>query len=465
MLGIRGRAVSLRVLFQMATVGAYTGLVKLVGAAKVVFMARAFGVSDGLDAYLIAFLLPAFVCDTLAGSLNSALVPTFIQVRELEGPAAAFRLYRTVLAAGAGILVVAGMTLAAFAPWILRILASSFDPAKLALTCSLFWVMVPIVPLTAFAVTWRSMLNTEGTFAVPAVLPALTPLSSIVFLLRYGHAWGVYSLAAGTLVGAAIEVTVLAVFAVRHGFPVMPRWCGRSWALDQVAAQYGPVIGGVLLLGGAPLIDQAIAGMLASGSVAALNYGTRLSTMLVAVGPTAVATAVLPHFSQLTVTRDWVHVRHSLRSYAAVILAVTLPAIALLWIFSGPLVRLFFERGQFTGADTPLVMTVQRFSLLAIPPAMVMALVLRMISSMKANRLILRASALCAVLNLALDLLLTRWMGIAGITLSTALVQICGVTYLWFRLHRDLALQVDKESTRTGGRPDSPLPEEPIETR
>jgi len=449
----------------MATVGAYTGVVKIAGAAKVVFTARAFGMSDGLDAYLIAFLLPSVVCDTLAGSLTSALVPTFIEVRELEGREAAHRLCRSALAAGAGILSIAAVGLALFAPWILRLLASSFDPAKLALTRSLLWVMLPTVPLAAFTIIWRSMLNTDGRFAIPAVLPALTPLSSIFFLLRYGHTWGVYSLAAGTLVGAVIEVALLGAYVSFRGFPILPRWCGRNWALDQVAVQYGPVIGGILLLGGAPVIDQAIAGMLGSGSVAALNYGTRLSVVLMAVGPTAVATAILPHFSTLTVGKDWSRVRQSLSSYAAIILAITLPAVAILMFFSEPLIRLFFERGQFTGADTPLVTAVQRFSLLAIPPAMVMALVLRLISSMKANRMILHAAALYAVLNLALDLLLTRWMGIKGITLSSALVQMAGVTYLWFRLHREFASDVDKGSTRTGGRPDSPRPEEPIETR
>ncbi len=465
MMGIRRRGVSLRVLFQMATVGAYTGLVKVAGAAKVVFTARAFGMSDGLDAYLIAFLLPSFFADILAGSLNSALVPTFIQVRELEGTAAAHRLYRTVLAAGAGILTAAALVLAALAPWILRVLASSFDPEKFALTCSLFWVMLPLVPITAFIVTWRSMLNTDGHFAIPAILPVFTPFTSILFLLRFGHTWGVYSLAVGTLVGASLEVTVLGLYVARHGFPVIPRWFGRTWALDQVAAQYAPVIGGVLLLGGAPLIDQGIAGMLGSGGVAALNFGTRFSTVLVAVGPSAVATAILPHFSKLTASNDWTHLRQSLRSYAALIVGVTLPAIAVLWIYSPTLVRLFFERGQFTGSDTPLVTQVQRFSLLAIAPSMVMALVLRLISSMKANRLILRASAICASLNLLLDLLLTRWMGIAGIPLATAFVQICGVTYLWFRLHRALDDQADKASIRTSGRPDSPRPEEPLETR
>ena len=131
-----------------------------------------------------------------------------------------------------------------------------------------------------------------------------------------------YSLAAGTVVGAAIEVTVLALCVIRLGFPVLPRWCGRSWALEQVAAQYGPVIGGVLLLGGAPLIDQGIAGMLAAGSVAALNYGTRLSTVLVAIGPVGGRHRdPSSHFSKLTVSRDWKHVRQSLRSYAAIILS------------------------------------------------------------------------------------------------------------------------------------------------
>jgi len=437
MLGIRSRAVSWRVFLQMATVGASTGVVKIVSAAKVVLTARAFGMSDGLDAYLIAFLVPSFVCDTLAGALNSALVPTFIEVRERQGREAANRLYQSALAGGLGILMSAAVLLACSAPLVLHLLASSFDPVKLALTCSLFWVMALTMPLAAFSVVWRSMLNVDGRFAIPAMLPALSPLFSLTFLLLYGREWGVYSLAAGTMAGAAAETMLLGCFVFRRGYPILPRWFGRSRALDQVAVQYGPLIGGILLLGGAPLIDQAIAGMLGSGSVAALNYGTRLSVVLIAVGPTAVATAILPHFSQLSVSQGWDHVRQSLRSYAAIIVAITIPAVGALMIFSQPLIRLFFERGSFTSSDTSLVAGVQSYSLLAIPPAMVMALVLRLISSMKANRLILSASALYAALNFALDLLLTRWMGIKGITLSTAIVQFAVVTYLWRRLDRE----------------------------
>lgn len=427
---LRARAVPWRVLFQMVTVGASTGLVKVGAAAKVVVTARAFGTSDGLDAYLMAFLLPAFVCDTLAGSLTPALVPTFIEVRELEGRDAANRLYRTVLAGGVGVLALAAVVVGVFAPWIFRLLAWSFDPAKIALTCKLFWVMLPLVPLSALSTAWRSILNTDGRFALPAFLPVLTPLACIAFLLELGRTWGVYSLAAGTLVGGVLEVGLLSVIMLHRGFPVLPRWCGSSGALDQVMAQYGPVVAAVLLLGGSPLIDQSIAAMTGSGGVAALNFGTRFSTVLIAVGPAAVATAILPHFSRLNVTADWAHIRHSLRTYAAIILAVSIPVVAILIVFSEPLVRLFFQRGQFTGSATDLVTRVQRFALLQIPTAMVMALALRLVSSMNANRMLLRVAAFYAVFNVSLDLVLVRFLGIAGITLSTAIVQFAALLYL-----------------------------------
>ncbi len=70
-----GRAVSKRVLFQMAIIGFCTGLVKIAGAAKVVFSARAFGVGDAADAYFIAFLVVSFFGDTLAGRSTAGTGP------------------------------------------------------------------------------------------------------------------------------------------------------------------------------------------------------------------------------------------------------------------------------------------------------------------------------------------------------------------------------------------------------
>src|SRR5258706_2967285 len=336
------RGVSGRVLFHMATVGVCTGVVKIASLAKVVLTARAFGMSDVQDAYLIAFLLPSFVSDTLSGSLGSALVPTFIELRSKQGRAAAINLYSSVLAGAVGLLTMVALLLAELSLWAIRRLASSSDAPKLALTVSLFLVMLPIVPLRALAMTWRAILNSEDRFVVAAGAAIVTPLISIFFLLKFGHTWGVYSLAVGTLLGSFLETVILAVAIARRGFPVWPRWSGRTDALNQVLGQYAPLVAGALLLGGAPLIDQAIAATLGSGSVAALQYGTRLSAVLIAVGPAAGATAIPPPFSRLTAAGESRAPRRGLRGYAGVILAGALPGSAGFIGLLPPLVRIFF---------------------------------------------------------------------------------------------------------------------------
>src|ERR1700691_1925242 len=191
----RGRAVSRRVLFQMVIIGFCTGLVKIAGAAKVVFSARAFGVGDDAAAYFIAFLVIAFFCDTLAGSLLPALVPTFIEAREAEGRGAAERLYQSAMSCAVALLSSVAMVLLVAAPWALRPFASHFDAPKLALTGSLFRWMLHMMPLAAIGSAWRSVLNTEDRFALPAMMPAATPLVSILSLLWFANSWGVYALA------------------------------------------------------------------------------------------------------------------------------------------------------------------------------------------------------------------------------------------------------------------------------
>src|SRR5437667_6777300 len=97
-----------RMLADTVTVGGWTSMAKIAGAVKVILAARLFGTGDAMDAYLIAFLLPSFFIDMLSGPLDSALIPTLIEVREKNGRTAAESIYASVLAAaGIGFFVAA----------------------------------------------------------------------------------------------------------------------------------------------------------------------------------------------------------------------------------------------------------------------------------------------------------------------------------------------------------------------
>jgi putative peptidoglycan lipid II flippase len=407
------RFTSWRMLADTATVGGWTSIAKVAGAVKVILAARLFGTSDAMDAYLIAFLLPSFFIDMLSSPLDSALIPTLIEVREKTGRAAAESLYLSVLAAAAigffGAALMAALTSGFFLP----VLASGFEPAKLALTQKLLLIMIVVVPLSGIASTWRAILNSEHRFAAAAAIPTITPLVSIAALLFASKQYGVVALAIGTVVGGTLEAIASGVGAKWAGYSIIPRWAGMSVALRQVCTQYAPLVAVTLVMTGSTLVDQSMAGRLASGSVAALSYGTRLLGVLIVIGPTAVGTAVLPHISTAAMLAEPKALRKTLRTYGLFVLAVILPVTAGLMYFSAQLVS-----------------TVQRASLLQLPIAVLLALEVRLTSALKVNRLLYHVAALSLILTFGFDVLFMRWLGVAGIAFAGAAVRFVSSLYL-----------------------------------
>ena len=413
-----------------ATVGGWTSAAKLAGAVKLIYAARLFGAGDAMDAYLIAFLLPSFFIDMFAGTLDSALIPTLIEVREKHGKAAAEELYRTTLAAaGTGLLLTSALVAAASA-LLLRLVASSFPPAKLAYTQQLLLVMIAVVPLSGLASTWRAVLNSEHHFAYSAAVPAVTPLVSILALLAAGKQYGVLALAVATVAGGALEAGLAGMGVKRIGYTIIPRWTGVSPALRQVAIQYSPLVAMTLVMTGSALVDQSVAARLGSGSVAALSYGTRLLGVLVVIGPTAMGTAVLPHISAAAVQAEPAALRRVFRSYGVFVLCVILPVTVGFIYFSEPIIRLLFQKGAFDAAATQLVSNVQKAALLQLPIAVLLALEIRLSSARKANRLLYRVAALSLLLTIVLDVLFMRWWGVVGIALAGVCTRLVSSLYL-----------------------------------
>jgi len=425
-----------KILTDAVVVGALTVFVKLAGAAKVVVSAHLFGTGDQFDAFVIAFLIPSFLGEVLAGSLTASVIPTLIEVREQQGENAAHQLYSVILIGATALLSAVAIVAALGSGVVVRLLGSGFGAGKARLTQMLFLAMVPVIPFSAVSVTWRAVLNSKEKFAAAACVPVMTPLVSIVLLLTAGRTLGSFALALGATIGTLSEMVFLAIALHIHGirlFPVRPRW---SQPARQVLTQYIPMTMGSIMLSGSNLVDQTMAAMLVAGSVSALNFGTRVTGVIVAIGPTALSTAILPRFSKMTALADWPGLRSSVKKYALLSLALSIPATAVCMYFSEPIVKIIFQRGAFRISDTHLVARVQFWSLLLVPVSMLLALVVRLVSSLKLNELLLRMAILSLVVNIALDYVLMQRMGVAGIALAKSLVALFSLIFLSYLLSR-----------------------------
>jgi putative peptidoglycan lipid II flippase len=366
----------------------------------------------------------------IAGSLNAALIPTYVWVREHEGQVEAQRLSSSVMMWSSGLLVVMSVVLALIASYIVPVLASGFSPEKLALTTSLYYILLPCVVLSGLATTWSAILNAHDRFAFAAVVPVVTSVVTVLMLVFLAKYWSVYALAVGYIGGLLLEAWLLGWCLRQHGISIIPRWHGATPAVKQVWGQYTPMVAGAFLMSSAGLIGQSMAAMLGPGSVSALAYGSKITMLILGIVALAISTAVLPHFSRMVAVGNWTGVRHTLITYSRLIVFMTLPLTVMLFYFSEPLVRLLFQRGAFTEADTQLVSWVQQLYLLQIPVFVLGMLIVRLISALHATRILMWGAVLNLAVTIVCNYLLMKWLGVAGIALSTTLMYLASTIFL-----------------------------------
>lgn len=423
-----------RKIFRAAVIVGCLGLTaKLAATVKELIIARSFGRGDEVDAFLIAFLLPSFVLNIGMSALGYALVPVFVETRQKGGIVAAHRLLSSMILLGCIVLVAVAAVLGLLAPLYLPLLGHSFTGAKLQLTRELLYLLLPWIVFSGIANLSSAVLNATEKFALPALIPLLTPLVTIYLVVFHAHRWGIFTLAAGAVIGGSFEAMLLLALLKKHGMPLRLRWYGLDSHVRSVLAQYVPMLTGAILMGSTAVVDQSMAALLPSGSVAALGYGNRIIAGILSVGAMALSTATLPYFAQMVSARDWAGCRHTLKRYSMLIVAVTVPFTVLIIIFSRPLIKLLYQHGAFTAADTDLVSSVQICYAIQIPFFIWSMPFVRFISSVRRNDVLMYASVINLALDVILNLVLMRVWHVAGIALSTSIVYVVSflITATW----------------------------------
>ncbi len=414
-----------------------TLFVKLIAVVKELVVAWKFGTADELDAFLIALTIPSLLIAIIAGSFNAALIPTYIKVRDQEGRAIAQQLFSSATIWSIGLLTITTCFVIATAPLYLPPITSGFAPPKLALTYRLLWVISPMIILTGIGTVWGAVLNAGERFALVALAPILTSAVTIVLLL-FNQSWGVFNLAIGMIGGQLLEMLVIGGALRKQGISLAPSWHGFDPNLQEVAGQYAPMIAGSFLMASTALVDQSMAAMLPSGSVAALAYGNRIIALPITIATTALSTAVIPYFSKMVALDDWKSMRQALRHYLGLIFAAAIPLTGIIILCSELIVKILFQRGSFTSANSHLVAQIQACFALQIPFYIGCILVVRLHSAMRNNQMMMWGSAGNLIVNIGLNYLFMQWWGVAGIALSTSCVYLFSFVFLLFFLVRNL---------------------------
>jgi putative peptidoglycan lipid II flippase len=413
--------------------------VKILATFKEVAVASVYGRSDAMDAFLAAALIPSLLVNLISESMNQALVPTLVRVREQEGHERAQQLLSSSMLWMCLLLGAASVAMALAARGFFPLIASHFVPAKLTLAVHLFYGLLPIVLIAGIATNCTAVLNTVDRFAVPALAPMVISTAIIFGALFYGGRFGIWAMVWSTLAGSLLHALIVAWMMQRRGYRFRLRWHGMDEPAREVAGQYGPVLLSSVVSSGGLLVDQAMAAVLIAGSVSALVYANRFVGVVLTLLAGAISTAIVPYLSRMIAFHDWTGCRHTLRTWVRLTALVSVPIAVLLIAAARPLVRVALQHGQFGPRDTAVVASVLAMYAIQIPFFAVSRVYYRFVVAMRRTDLILYCGILNLGLDIVLNLVLMHWFGVAGIALATSIWTVSTFFYLWYWSRKLLA--------------------------
>ena len=323
------------------------------GYIREAIQAYLFGATALVDAFIVAFNFPELI-QTLffSGATSAFLIPVctkYLNEREEYS-----RIYSTFINISIILTLLVSLLFFVFSSTVVRMIAPGFtEPAKV-ITNNLFLIMIPVISFHTVLSVMKAFLNAKEHFAAPELSGILWNLFFIASALLLGKELGIYSLAIGVSAGSLAQIIMqypyLRKYGIRYHFTV-------DLKHPSVKTAKSLFTGALIATSIVPInsfVGRIIASYLPHGEVASLSYAFRIFILPFSLFAVPVYTVMFSKISKLFHDRDLQGIRAHIDSSIVLMCVTLIPATILLCTTGDLCVKVLYERGAFTPADTAM---------------------------------------------------------------------------------------------------------------
>lgn len=416
----------------MATVALFVFVGKLISAAKEVLVAYRYGLGAEVDAYQFIYNLISWPVGVWASVLTAVLVPLAVRVRQArpeELPRFRSELLGFALLLGLGLAVLGwcGIKLMLDYGW------AGLPATTAKLAAEALPGLITLLPLGILVTLQSAWMLSSGRHlntlldSVPTIF-----IGGAVLLFASG---GMAPLVWGTVVGSGMHLFCLILPMIRRNEVEAPSFHYRSQQWKWFWQGFGIMLGGQALLSLTVIVDQFFAVELGTGSIATLGYANRILSLIMSLAATAVSRATLPVFAQARL--DSAAKMHDVVMYwMKLMFLVGIGTVVIGYVLAPWAVKLLFERGAFTAADTMTVAEVLRYGLPQLPFYFSSMVLVSYALSERRFTLIFWSGVIGFVGKVAGNVFLVPALGINGISLASLCVYGANALFFWIALRK-----------------------------
>ncbi|WP_066225433.1 murein biosynthesis integral membrane protein MurJ [Formosa haliotis] len=406
-------------LINILIVALTTLLVKGIGFFKEIVIANNFGISELLDTFYIAILIPGLISNIFLSGFKSVFIPNYVLEKEKSTDIGAFQSSCFIITVGISLFfcIIALLTTDVY----LELFFKGHTVAYYELIKIQLYYIIPSIIFWGLSSLLSGLLTIDNEFTFSSIGSIFIPITIIISLLFFKEELGPTVLALSTLLGSILNFIFLSIVSFRRNIIHLKKPDLTSSNITMLFKQLPAKLTSNLFSGLNQVVDQYFAAQLIIGSIAALNYGVKIPMFAIGIATIALGNVLLPYFSK-NATNDPNGNYIKLNKILKIIVVSSSLISILLIIISTPIISLIFERNAFTNADTLIVSKIQQMYLLQIPAYISGIIMVRFLTSINKNNFMAIAAIFSLILNIILNYYLVNILGVFGLALSTSIV-------------------------------------------
>ena len=402
----------------LLSVGGIVILAKIFGFIKQTVTANTFGATIQTDIISLSEGLVGNLDYLLVQTLATAFIPTYIYAKSEDKEKGDLFISNAIKVF---LIISLAISAAVFAgaPLVSRVLAPSYPAAQSAWLAKYIRIFAPVLVVIVELAIFNAVLKANEIFLPGEMIGLNQSLILIALVLLFGNRWGPDTLAVGFYAYALFNLTFL-IFMSRNLWHFRRGNMFADPNIRKLLLMMGPLLLGYAMVFINQHVDMIIVSGLGDGTVTAMGYAAVLSNFVgTFVG--SLCGVLFTYVTQgIAEKRDRDAAELTMKS-ACQIGTLLLPISILIVICSKDIVTIVFGRGKFDAT------AVQSCSMALIGyGSMFVPLVARELFSRfqyaygDSKRPMIN-STIAIVFNIVFSILLSRFMGVLGVTLATSI--------------------------------------------
>ena len=414
-----------------------TIIAKVLGFGRELVLASSYGASMYSDAYLTAMNIPLVLFTIIGTTLGTVLIPMYFEVNSDLGEKKALNFTNNVFNIVIAICIVLAILGLVFTEPLVKVFAMGFEGQTLKVAIDFTRITIIGIVFTGLSYVMTAYLQIKNNFTVPGLISVpknIIIIASIILSVKYNP----YIMIWGTLIGIATEFIFQLPFAIKSGYKYQPYINIKDKYIKKMSWLIGPVLIGVAVNQINAMVDRTLASTLVEGSISALNYANKLNGFVMAMFITSVAAVIYPMLSKLSSEDNKEKfissVVQSVNSVILLVIPISIGAIVL----ATPIVKLLFQRGEFDARATSMTAIALIMYSIGMVAFGLRDIIGKVFYALKDTKTPMINGAIAMIMNIVLNIILVKYLQLAGLALATSISAIVCIFLLFGSLKKKI---------------------------